>query len=248
MTAVVEEDVHERPDIFRDLNLDRIVTALTAEREAYDLLPFPQAPLRTVEEVEYRQQVLAELANDELVASVQRFAARLGVMRDKLMQAHRARYAYPQAASTLDAVEQYETAVHDLAADLADHAPSASGWQGLRDYLAAYAATDGYRALLAESRELRERLADVSYCVRIVGDTVTVARFDGQDDYSAEVAATFAKFRQGETRKHRLRFNTSIEMNHVEAQVLDGVARLHPELFAQLASVRPGADPGGRHC
>ena len=49
----VDEDVHERPDVFRDLNLDQIVAVLTAEREPYDLLPFLQAPLRTVDEVEY---------------------------------------------------------------------------------------------------------------------------------------------------------------------------------------------------
>ena len=167
---------------------------------------------------------------------MQRFAARLRVMRDELTHGHRSRYAYQRAAAVLDAVEQYGAAVHDLAADLDHHGPSASGWQGLRDYLATYTTTDGYRALRAESRELRERLADVSYCVRIAGGTVTVTRFEGQDDYSAEVAATFAKFRQGELQKHRLRFATSTEMSHVEAQVLDGVARLHPELFAQLGS------------
>ncbi len=232
----VDEDVHERPDVLRDLNLDRIVDALTAKREAYDLLPFLQAPLRTVEEVEYRQQVLAELANDELAASVQRFTARLREMRDNLMQAHRLRYRYQRAASVLEAVEQYGAAVHDLAADLDRHAPSASGWQGLRDYLAAYITTDGYRALRAESRDMRERLTRLSYCVRIAGGTVTVTPLEGQDDYSAEVAATFAKFRQGKTRTHRLKFATSVEMNHVEAQVLDGVARLDPELFAQLGS------------
>ena len=51
---------------------------------------------------------------------------------------------------------------------------------------------------------------------------------------SEEVEQTFAKFKQGAVNDYRVRFREHGEMNHVEAQILDLVARLHPETFARL--------------
>ncbi|MGH2881551.1 MAG: MutS-related protein, partial [Solirubrobacteraceae bacterium] len=46
---------------------------------------------------------------------------------------------------------------------------------------------------------------------------------------------TFARFRQGAVSGYLARMTDLLDMNHVEEQILDGVARLHPDEFAQRA-------------
>ncbi len=46
--------------------------------------------------------------------------------------------------------------------------------------------------------------------------------------------ATFAKFAQGEAKDYRVKFHESVDMDHVEANILECVARLHDDTFAKL--------------
>ena len=45
---------------------------------------------------------------------------------------------------------------------------------------------------------------------------------------------TFERFRQGEARDYRARFPDPVEMNEVEAQILEMVALLYPDTFEAL--------------
>lgn len=53
-------------------------------------------------------------------------------------------------------------------------------------------------------------------------------------DYTAEVEATFARFRQGAVKDYSSKLPTSVEIDHVEAQVLDRVAVLFADTFTRL--------------
>ena len=72
------------------------------------------------------------------------------------------------------------------------------------------------------------------YSVHIRGNRVRVSPFDGAPDYSAEVEATFAKFKREQVREYKAKAARSAHMDHVEAQVLEGVARIYPEVFGRL--------------
>ncbi len=109
------------------------------------------------------------------------------------------------------------------------------GLRGLRDYLAAYAAAERFASLAAQTQALKDALAEVRYAVRINGAKVTVGRYEGDADYSAEVEQTFAKFQQGAVKNYLVKLPDFVEMNHVEAQILAGVAQLHPDVFRTLA-------------
>jgi DNA mismatch repair ATPase MutS len=74
----------------------------------------------------------------------------------------------------------------------------------------------------------------VHYCVLIRGNRVRVSRYAGEEDYSEEAARAFERFREGPVRAHLATFSTSAEMSHVEARILDLVAKLYPDVFAAL--------------
>ena len=72
-------------------------------------------------------------------------------------------------------------------------------------------------------------------CVLIREGSFTVRNFHDEPDYSAEVEATFDKFKQGVVADYLAKYSNAPEdMNHIEAKILELVARLNPEPFSRL--------------
>jgi len=61
-----------------------------------------------------------------------------------------------------------------------------------------------------------------------------VCKSAAEIDYSADVERTFEKFKQGAAKDYKVNFPAYPEMNHIEAKVLEFVARLYPETFSDL--------------
>jgi len=59
-----------------------------------------------------------------------------------------------------------------------------------------------------------------------------VRAYDGEPDYTAAVEETFAKFRRGEAKDYRVKYPERASLDHIEAQIVERVARLHPAPFA----------------
>jgi len=104
----------------------------------------------------------------------------------------------------------------------------------MREYLAEYVESASFQVLSQEARTVKEGLAAIRYCVLIDDSNVTVRNYEAETDYSAEVEDTFAIFKQGAVKDYRVAFPETTEMNHVEAMILDFVARLNPAAFAAL--------------
>ena len=223
------------PAFFGDLHLDQIVASLTDGRQEYELAPFFYRPLHSVESVRYRHHVLRDLERDDVIAAVRAFADGMTRMRKHLALADKLHYARQQQRWFLEAGSVYCSVVTELANALAALDLESSGFRSLHDYVASYAASDRFTSLAAETQDREDELAAITYEVHIRGNRVTVSESGGAPDVGEEVEQAFAKFRQGAVNDHRVRFREYAEMNHVEAQILDLVAKLFPEPFARLA-------------
>ncbi len=223
------------PEYFRDLNLDQIVESITVSCDEYDLKAFFHAPVATIDTIHYRQAVFRDLEAASLFDQVQSFAAAMRQMRSCITNAEKFYYRYQKNALFLCAAEVYCAAVSRLTDDLLSASPQSLGIRGLRDYLARYAGSSDFRALAAETAKLRTDLRSVRYSLHVNGKRVTVGQYNDEPDLSAEVLRTFEKFRQGTSKEYQFRVSNWPEMNHVEAAILDRVARLYPEVFSRLA-------------
>jgi DNA mismatch repair protein MutS len=229
-------DVDSRPEpaSFRDLNLDQVTGSVTAGLDGYHLNPFFYTPLSDLDLVSYRHEVFRDLDNAALLERVVVFAAAMRRMREHLATAQKLHYPLQKERWSLEAVAAYCDAAVSLARDLDNAELSSRGLLGLREYLAGYVRSGGFTSLAAEVTKLREELAGVSYSLHIRGNRIRVRKYDGEADYSQEVLAAFEKFRQGAVKDYRVRFAALQNMNHVEAGVLGLVAKLYPDVFADL--------------
>jgi len=227
-------ETHEAPAFFRDLNLDQVVAAVTAGRQEYDLGPFFCAPLTDLDGIAYRQEVMRDLEDDAVRQAVEAFAQQMRTMREHLALREKRHYPREKERWFLDAVRIYCETVERLQQDLSRLDPASRGLSAFCEYLTDYVESASFRALAAEARTLEADLAAVRYALLIRNGSVTVRPYAGEPDYSFAVEETFAPFRIGAPKDYRVQLPTSAGLNHVEAEVLNLVAQLHPDIFGRL--------------
>ncbi len=230
----VSAGITEADAFFTDLNLDQVLDAMTLGRGEYDLRPFFRLPLHDARAVGYRHDITRDLEKAAVSEAVRVFAERMRQMRDHLAQAGKLRHEYQKKHWFLDAVDVYCQAVSSLTKVLTRLDLASAGFRAFREYLIGYTGSAAFASLASGTRDAYEALATVTYSVLVKGKRVQVVRYGGEPDYSAEVQKTFARFRESASKDYRVSYRDWPDMNHVEAQVLGLVARLHPEEFRTL--------------
>lgn len=224
------------PDFFVDLNLDQIVAAVTSGKEEYDLKPFFHTPLHDVDAIAYRHEIMQDLENVSLFDNIKAFAESMRAMRGHLAQAEKLHYVRQKERWFLEAVDTYCGAVTRLVRDLSLEQFASRGLSAFREYITEYATSEAFGSLLERTGQLKTGLAAIHYCLLIDGLTVQARKYDGESDYSAEIEATFERFKQGAVKEYVFSYGDAAAMNHVEANILDLVAQLYPDLFSTLAN------------
>ena len=106
--------------------------------------------------------------------------------------------------------------------------------RAFHEYLAQYVASVPFRTLVSETSTVKSDLSAIRYSLLINDGSVTVRRYETEIDYTAAVEATFDKFRRGAAKNYLVKFAVPSGLNHVEAEVVERVARLNPDAFRAL--------------
>jgi DNA mismatch repair protein MutS len=219
----------------QDLCLDQVIAAVAGDREERDLIvTLLSTAVTDVGTLRYRQDVFGDLEDPRLLAAVTGFGEQLRRVRAHLRQLADMESGHQREGWFLDAAAIYCDAVKALATDLSAASIASAGLTAFGDYLAGYAASAGFTELAAQTARCQGMLGEIRYLVRIKGPKVEVSRYDGEPDYSEEIAATFERFRQGAVKDYLIGYHSSPGMNHVGAQILELVARLFSDEFAVL--------------
>jgi DNA mismatch repair protein MutS len=222
------------PACFADLHLDQLVEMLTAGHQDYKLGPFFWSPLHDASAVRYRQEVAQDLEQPEIAACIKSFTEEMRRARSYLRGMCQVHGRHFQEGWFLDAAESYCAAVATLHEGLHRLSFRAQAFHLLRGYLDRYVGSLAFTSLRDEARRLRSELTSVRYSLLIRGSRVTVAAYEEDRAYSDEIEEVFARFRQGAVKDFRANFADQRDANHVQALVLERVARIYPELFSRL--------------
>lgn len=226
-------------EFLADVRLDQVIEAMTGDGDERDLVAdVLRRRVRDARSVRYRQRVFADLSDAELFSSVRAFCAQLRQVHAHLRQIDDMRSSHQRAGWLLDAAVIYCGAVRSLAAGL-DSAPvTARALQTFRDYLTGYLASAGFARLASETAGRRDDLARVTYLIKLRGPRIVLSRYQGEPDFSAEIAAVFERFRQGATKDYQVAYRLWPGMNHLGERILDQVAKLFAAEFRALSAYR----------
>lgn len=233
-TNGVQKETAAQSSFFTDLNLDQVIEAITARKQEYNLKPFFYTPLQEVETIRYRHEVMRDLENDTLMACINAFAEKMTIVRRDLGLMEKLDFNDHKKGWFLEAVLVYCEAVTGLSRDLNEAPLKSRGLLALHKYMANYARSPKFQILLAEAQAVKTGLSELQYSVIIQLGKFSVRKYDGEADYTGEIEHVFEKFKQGAVKDYRVKLHEGSGMNHIEAKILEFVARLYPAPFAAL--------------
>ncbi|QXZ14648.1 DNA mismatch repair protein MutS [Pseudomonas sp. AO-1] len=225
--------VQVSPNYLRDLNLDQIIDAVIGKDE-YALRQLFYSPLDTLDKVLYRQEVMREIESSPVRADIEFFSSSMRVMREQLAQAEKLYYKLQKERYFLTAVEMYCESLVCFEKSLSAYLFTSRGLRRIQAYLNSYVASVQFVTLKTEAGRLASKLSSIEYNLLIKDDQVAVRHYAAEVDFSVLIDRTFARFRQKDVKDYKSKFIESPNMDHVEAGILERVAKLFPDVFLEL--------------
>ena len=227
-------------DTLRDLALDRVVERVAA-KVVPGLREVMTTPLRDVAAVRYRQAVVVDLRDRAVHEAVEAFGDGMRQVATRREQAAVARNRHEAVLWAVRAAGGYVAAVDRLAGGLtsllAQGHVTSPALVALEAYVAAHAHGEVFGRLRAHVARVEAGLAEVQFAVWVRGPKVTVAPAGDELDLQQQVLDTFERFRQSGGAVARREATAGPGLDRVQASVLDRVALLFPDLFADAADL-----------
>ncbi len=226
----------QQPAFFPDVGLDQLIEVLLKERGQYDLREYFYHPLGEVESITYRQEVMRDLEDREVLDALRRFSSTISRVRQYLEGVETIGFKYHQQGCFLEASLEYIKACICLERELATLPLASRGLVLFREYLQRYIHSSHFSSLKDRALQIQEMLRRLRYCIKIAGNGFQVFPYEGQEEYTPYIEALFEKFwEEGEEREFfKLEETQRGYMNHIEEKILEFVARLFPRPFALL--------------
>lgn len=224
----------EEPGFFVNLNLDQVINAVTAGKEEYDLKPFFYYPLKDADYIKYRQEIFQDLEKEMLLDNIRSFAQKMITIRQYRSMIEKLYYKCHKQGWFLESVIVYCDAVQSLLRDLTSAKLKSRGFRNLRKFLENYTGSEDFKSLLSETQSIKTRLSALNFSVIINENKVSVRKYEQETDYTPEIEKTFAKFREGAVKDYLCKISIQSGMNHIDAAILEFVAKLYPDVFLNL--------------
>lgn len=231
----------EEPDYFRNLNLDQLITAITLDKDDYQLQPFYYSPLKHLKNIDYRQAVARDLEVPEFFKSSAAFSERIFTLNrqfaaclSSLERNGDRQQDYLEKGNYLDLIESYCEEIRSYYHCLKYSDIKAPGFLALRDYLGDYLATREFLSLSDTTSRLKDELFALDYCLLIRGDTVKVKKYEGEADHSLQVVELLERFNpHPQTARTVDKLHEGLAA-HIENGILNLLAKIYPQSFARL--------------
>ena len=185
-----------------------------------------------MEAVTFRQEVAKDLQVPEVRDAVKEFSAAMRRARKELSRSAGRGFLVQQQRHVLEGALVYVWAADRLSVALSRAPLRSAGMRQFGSDLRDLVAAPGFVELSTAAEGVAEALARVRFRMTISAGTVRITPTRDDLDFTEEITAIFARFRREATSSYLRDVSVEGGVNHVQAGIVDQVARLHPEPFA----------------
>ncbi|WP_414040491.1 MutS-related protein [Acidithiobacillus sp. M4-SHS-6] len=234
----------ERPDLsgdssepayFHDLGLDQVINKLLEGREEYKLNEYFYCLPQDMETIQFRQAVMGDMGNETLYNNLSLFSNELSGIRKSLARTEKLYYPLQQQRCYLEIALRYQQTLKKLVVQLSGVTLGSRGLEAFTHQLLELMDSASYKEFENRTSTLMQKMESIRYDIIVKGNRVTVQPCLDENDYTLEVAHNWYLDEVLPTIDNDSSgVNAGYDLNHVEGQILEGVAQLYPEPFHEL--------------
>jgi len=225
---------NDAPEFFRDAGLDTVVKEMLKGHEGSNIEQLFYSPLADADDIHYRQKIFLDLRNPKIEKPLRQFSESYRTILSYLESD--ISYMRQKEGLFLYSALLYCRCLRNLLDDISSVDLVSEGLSDFRDYLSWYLSSGDYMAFQSDAETVSQVIEQIVFQMTIKGDTITVSRRLGSSDYSTEVEKAFERFRKEAGPLRQESKDAWYSRGHVEASVLELVARLYRKEFDLLHS------------
>ncbi len=231
---IIKNQEINQPECFTDLLLDQVVDAIVASKRDYNLKPFYYYPLQDINLIKFRTEIFKDLENQELLKTIQDFSLDFNTVPHGLNLVKYLEVPFNKMGWHLDVALIYCKSLMTISNDLSHFKLNSKGLTEFKEYIFDYINSENFKILYSKASEVKEQLQSIRYTINVQSGEFTVQKYEGEKEYDNEVLSLFERFRTHKEKKVELKQKFDKAINHIDSIILEFVARLFPEPFANL--------------
>ncbi|WP_297632558.1 hypothetical protein [uncultured Clostridium sp.] len=227
-----------KEEILIDLEIGDLIKEFVGEYDDSFLEEIYKSPLKSKEEILYRQEIFKDLENEKLFESIEKFIQVINRIDKSIVRVNKLDLEAQKDRIFLEVIEEYLIEIGELNERLNERRLKSEGLNYIKGMINEYVKTKGFNLLLQETKDIKEELGKIEYILSIKGLKISLINFQSKEfeDYKEsdndikEVLEPFIN----KYKDYRGSFNEKIEMGSLEKRILDLIKNENENIFRRL--------------
>ncbi len=229
-----ERELSSDTDLFKDLNIDRIIAAVVNEKKQYDIKKFFLAPLNDIEFIKKRYEVFHDFEDPRLLKTIEAFCDK--IYRVKKLQEEsksvNAHHIYKNFLF-LESAQIYISSLEILQKSITGFTPNSPTINSFFYYISNYLESENFLNFKRGIEDLGTLFESLKFDILIDSLSIKVKKRGDEKEYKETLESLFKKFIDNNGRREVLKFNKVRGFNHINGKILEFLDKLYPKRFAK---------------
>lgn len=225
----------ETPLYFEDLNLDQIFNQIRSLCPEYDLKKYYYVLLNDVGQIRYRQEVLKDFFNDDIIEAAKTFSSGLFNARKYMEWAYKSEHPVQKKRWKIDSAYSYIVAVRQFAEFMGAKEVSSEGMKELKAYLYDMVSGKEFNDFENSTTELMRKMFSIDFTLEIERNSITVRAGRTDEHYVDRIGALLEKDNIdsiGTYFNSPLKYTSALSV--IERKIVSMLQKEYPDEFAEL--------------
>lgn len=225
----------ETPLYFEDLNLNQIVDQIRSMCPEYDLKKYYYILLEDPEQIRFRQEVIKDFYNDDIIEAARDFSNGLYSARSYMEWAYKSEHPVQQKRWKIDSAYSYIVAVRKFAEFMSKKEVVSTGMKEFKAYLAGVVAGKEFNEFADSTLKLMEKMFSINFTLEIERNSITVNAGRTDEHYVERIGALLEKENIESIGSY---FNSPLRgtsaLSVLETKIVAMLQKEFPDEFAEL--------------